>query len=406
MYKRFLLAVVLLTAVLMVTGTLMAQGGAGAPVISVVKDAAAKDGVSLAGLKASGPNGELFVRTLQNDLRLSGWFNVTTTGSGAITVSGTLMELGAGVQSQCRVAWPGKSFQWARASAGKAEVRRQAHQLADEMVRLIKGEQGIASSRIVFVNRRGRNNADLYMCDADGQGMVQVTADNIAAVGPRWAANGQDVYYTSFVQGYPTIVRVAGSGKRSTLAAFPGLNTGAAASPDGRQVALILSYQGNPELYTLELASGRLRRLTQTPRGVEASPCWSPDGKSIVYVSDVTRSPQLYIVNVATKQSRRLTYTGSENVKPDWSAKGKIVYATKRGGGYQIAVLDPVAGNDRGAQLVTPPGDYEHPSWAPDSRHIVCSSRSTLYILDTLGDPAVRLINLAGNWISPDWSRR
>jgi Tol biopolymer transport system component len=79
------------------------------------------------------------------------------------------------------------------------------------------------------------------------------------------------------------------------------------------------------------------------------------------------------------------------------------VYATRRGGGYQIATMDPRAG-DSSSELVSPAGDYEHPSWAPNGRHVICSSRSSLYILDTLGDPAVRLINIPGNWMSPDWS--
>lgn len=375
------------------------------PVISVVKKGAEKDTVSLAGLRATGPNGQLFAQTLRRDLELSGWFKVAAGTGGSITLNGAVAEAGGGIQSAFKVAWPGKAFNWTKVSMGQTEIRRQAHQLADEMVRLIAGEKGIAQTRIVFVNRRGRNNADLYMCDADGQNVMQVTRDNVAAVGPRWAPNGRDIYYTSFVQGYPTVVRLAVGGGRSTLAAFKGLNTGAAVSPDGTRVAMILSYQGNPELYTLELGSGRLRRLTETLRGVEASPCWSPDGRSIVYVSDITKTPQLYIVDAASKQSRRLTYKGSENVNPDWNAKGKIVYATRRGGAYQIAVADPRVG-DGSAELITPPGDYEHPSWAPDSRHVVCSSRSSLYILDTLGDPAVRLINLAGNWISPDWSDR
>ncbi len=403
MQRLFLLSVFCLAGL---TAAVPAAEGAGQPpLISVVKKGAEKDSVSLSGLRVSGPNGQLFMQTLKRDLELSGWFKVSPPGAGgAITVSGSVAETGGGIQSGCRVAGLGKAFNWAKVSAGPSEVRLQAHQLADEMVRLLKGERGIAQTHIVFVNRRGRNNADLYMCDADGQGMMQITRDNVAAVGPRWSPNGRDIYYTSFVQGYPSIVRIAVGGGRSTLAAFKGLNTGAAVSPDGGQVALILSYQGNPELYTLALGSGLLRRLTETRHGVEASPCWSPDGRSIVYVSDITKTPQLYIVDVASKQSRRLTYKGSENVNPDWSPKGRIVYATKRGG-YQIATIDPRAG-EGSCELLTPAGDYEHPSWAPDSRHVVCSSRSTLYILDTLGDPAVRLINLAGNWISPDWSGR
>ncbi|MDD4016371.1 MAG: DPP IV N-terminal domain-containing protein [Kiritimatiellae bacterium] len=399
---------IILFSVLLIMGTMggdaWAQSAGRPPLISVVKKGAEKNTVSITGLKAAGPNGQLFSRTLARDLELSGWFKVGA--SGAVRVSGTVSEAGTGIQSACRITWPGKAFNWNKVSMGGAEVRRQAHQLADEMVRLITGETGIAQTRIVFVNRRGRNNADLYMCDADGQGLMQITHDNVAAVGPRWAPNGRDIYYTSFMKGYPAVYRLmVGGGERKALAAFRGLNTGAAISPDGSRAALILSYQGNPELYVLGLASGQLVRLTRTSYGAEASPCWSPDGRRIVYVSDVTKAPQLYIVDVATRQSRRLTYRGSENVNPDWSAQGKIVYATKRGGGYRIAVLDPRA-DEGSCELLASAGDYEHPSWAPDGRHIVCSNRSSLYILDTLGDPAVRLINLAGNWMSPDWSNR
>ncbi|MDR2849602.1 MAG: DPP IV N-terminal domain-containing protein [Verrucomicrobiota bacterium] len=381
-----------------------AQSAARPPLISVVKSGADKNTVSLSGLQAPGANGQLFVRTLARDLELSGWFKIAASGS--VTVKGTVADAGAGVQSACRVEWPGKAFNWSKVSAGQAEVRRQAHQLSDELVRLVAGETGFAQTRIAFINRKGANNADLYVCDADGQGLMQVTHDNVAAVGPRWAPNGQDIYYTSFLKGYPAVYRMVPGKERKALAMFQGLNTGAAVSPDGSRIALILSYQGNPELYTLTREGGQLTRLTQTPHGSEASPCWSPDGRSIVYVSDLDRTPQLYLVDVASRQSRRLTYKGSENVNPDWHAKGGIVYATKLGGRFQIATLDPKKGEGTGGTIVSSDGDYEHPSWAVDGRHIVCNSRGSLYILDTLGDPAVRLINIAGNWMSPDWSER
>ena len=381
-----------------------AQFASQPPLITVVKKGADKNTVSLGKMSANGPYGNLFASTLKRDLELSGCFKVAD--SGAVNVIGTVSDAGGGVQSACRVTWPGKAFNWNKVSLGQADVRRQAHQLADEMVRLIAGEVGIAQSRIIFVNRRGRNNADLYMCDADGQNLMQVTHDEVAVVGPRWAPNSQDIYYTSFLKGYPAVYRMTVDKRvRKTLAAFKGLNTGAAIAPNGSQAAIILSYQGNPELYVLSLTSGQLVRLTRTLHGAEASPCWSPDGRSIVYVSDLAKSPQLYLVDVASRQSRRLTYKGSENVNPDWSAQGKIIYATRRGGGYQIALMDPRVG-ESSVELLTQPGGYEHPSWAPNGRHLICSDRSSLYILDTLGDPAVRLINIPGNWMSPDWSNR
>ena len=384
----------------------LAQAQNDAPVIPIVKPGAKKDTVSLSGLNAPGNGGQLFLRTLKRNLELSGWFQVAPSGSGAITVSGGVSDTGGGVQSNCRVSWQGKSFAWTRASLGEAEIRRQAQELSDEMVRQIRNEKGIATSKITFVNRKGSNSAELYVCDADGQGMMQVTHDNVAIVGPRWAPNKKDILYTSFIKGYPMVMLQTLGGGRRTVANFKGLNTGGAVSPDGKRVALILSYEGNPELYILDYSTSRVMRMTNTPHGVEASPCWSPDGRSIVYVSDVAKSPQLYLLDVASRTSKRITYKGSENVNPDWNEKGKITYATRRGGVYQVAVMNASAGSDATAEVLSnAPANCEHPSWAPDSRHIVCSSGSTLHILDTLGDPAVRLINIAGNWISPDWSK-
>jgi TolB protein len=379
-----------------------AQGG---PLqISVVKEGAKKDSVSLAGLRASGPNGQLFAQTLTRDLELSGWFKVSTGREGTINVVGGLLETGSGLQTSAKVTWPGKNFNWGRNAATKAEVRQAAHALADEMVKQIKNETGMASSRIVFINRRGSNNGDVYVCDADGGSIFQVTHDSAGVIGPLWGINRNDILYTSLKPGYPTLLRQTIGGSRRPLASFKGLNTGGAFSPDQRRIALILSYQGNAELYVLDLGTAKVTRMTTTPSGAESSPCWSPDGKSIAYVSDRDKSPQVFVVDVATRVSKRLTVKGSQNVNPSWSCKDKICYATLRNGIFQIAMMSP-SGDGSSELIPNQPEGSEDPSWAPNGRHIICSARNTLYILDSLGDPAVRLIQASGNWRSPDWSK-
>jgi TolB protein len=400
--KRFLIGFLVLGLCAGGTDALLAQRS---PLeISVVKTGAPKDSVSLAGLRAMGPNGQLFVQTLTRDLDLSGWFKVTPSREGTINVVGGLLETGAGLQTSTKVTWPGKSFNWARNAASKAEVRQAAHALADEMVKQIKNEVGIASSRIVFINRRGSNNGDVYVCDADGGSLYQVTHDNAGVIGPQWGINRNDILYTSLKPGYPTLMRQTIGGSRRPLANFKGLNTGGAISPDGRRIALILSHQGNAELYVLDLGTSKVTRMTTTPSGAESSPTWSPDGKSIAYVSDRDRAPHVYVVDVASRASRRLTYKGSQNVNPSWSSKGKICYATLRNGIYQIAMMSP--SGDGSSELVPgQPEGSEDPSWAPNGRHIICSAKNTLYMLDSLGDPAVRLIHASGNWRSPDWSK-
>ena len=172
--------------------------------------------------------------------------------------------------------------------------------------------------------------------------------------------------------------------------------------------AIVLSHQGNPELYVVTPGANRIDRMTRTPAASEASPCWSPDGSKIVYVTDLSRQPQIYLLDVASRKSRRITSTGSQNTNPDWGPDGRIVYASKRAGQNVLVVMDPLKG-EASARVVTKPGAWEHPSWAADARHVVAERDGALFIVDTAPeeerDPPVRLFYNAGHWMNPAWSR-
>jgi len=220
-------------------------------------------------------------------------------------------------------------------------------------------------------------------------------------VGPGWTPDGKNIIYTSYKLGYPNVF-LTGRGK--PLASYGGLNASGAISPDGKRMAVILSKDGNPELYVKSLRTGgRLKRMTRTQRGNEASPCWSPDGNHIAYVSDTSGSPQIYIIPSSGGRAQRLTSSGSENVAPNWGKNGRIVFSSRVGGRYRIAMANPVAKSLR--VLETGWADYEDPSWAPDGRHIVCSRtenyRSSIYLLDTLKDSPVALLTGSDDWFSP-----
>ena len=171
-------------------------------------------------------------------------------------------------------------------------------------------------------------------------------------------------------------------------------------------MALILSKDGNPELYVKTLPNGVPIRLTRTPRATEGSPCWSPDGSRIAYVSDVSGTPQIYIVSRTGGAPERLTMRGAQNVAPDWGANGLIAYQTLSGGKFMIAIIDPATKQER---IITPyDASFEDPSWAPDGRHIAAARavnyNYSIYLLDTMGDKPVALTT-SGDWTAPAWSR-
>ena len=341
-----------------------------------------------------------FLAVLKADLNRSGYFKVTSSGA-ELNVVGSCVSGGGNMKADCQVynvgsrqRLLGKSYR-----TTSADARGLAHRVADKITYAATGKKGMASGKIALVsNRTGRK--ELYVCDMDGKGIRQITKDRSIVVGPGWLPDGKNVTYTSYKRGYPNVYM---TGRSKPLSSHGGLNASGAVSPDGRSMAVILSKDGNPELYIKSLRTGRLKRLSKTRMGNEASPCWSPDGNHIAYVSDTSGRPQIYIVSKNGGRPRRLTSSGSENVAPDWSRNGYIAFSSRIGGRYRIALANPVAKTLR--VLETDGADYEDPSWAPDGRHIVCSRtagyRSSIYLLDTLKDSPVALVTGSANWFSP-----
>jgi len=388
-------------AVFLVGFCMLATSLFGERVIDVRRQGDGKISINLASYRTGGDAAaRTFLSVLKADLNRSGYFRVTSSGA-ELNVAGSCVSNGGKMKADCqlykvasRQRLLGKSY-----SASSANARSLAHRVADEILFAATGKKGMASGKIALVSpRTGRK--ELYVCDMDGKSLRQVTKDRSIVVGPRWAPNGKQVVYTSYKRGYPNVY-LTGRGK--PLSSHGGLNASGAISPDGKSLAVILSRDGNPELYIKSLRTGFLKRMTSTRRGNEASPCWSPDGNHIAYVSDTSGSPQIYIIPRSGGRSRRLTSTGTENVAPDWGKNGYIVYSSRIGGRYRIALANPTAKTLR--VLETDWADYEDPSWAPDGRHIVCSRtasyRSSIYLLDTLKDSPVALLTGSVDWYSP-----
>ena len=401
MPKRLILAIFAATAV---SVAVFAQ----TPHITIVKAAGSgKEPVSLADLRVSGETAALFKQVLKNDLNRSGFFEARDDRSGLFQIVGSASSQGAALNTNLRVSWSGGSIDWTEASQTPRDARWQAHRLSDEIVKRVKGVDGMSATRIAFVGKGSGRTGGIYLCDSDGANAAQLTQEKISPLSPYFDPTGQFIFYTSFDRGAPSVFRVpAAGGSRSAYANFVGLNTGGAVSPDGRYIAIILSHVGNPELYVLSLADRKTHRQTHTKNGSEASPCWSPDGQRIAYVSDQGGTPQIYVVDSNTHQSRRISYHGSQNVAPSWGADGRIAWCTNQKGGYQIAVYDPRTGQE---EVISSGSDHEDPSWAPDGRHVICSRKegagSSLCILDTKDQSEVRLSLPAGNWRAPEWSR-
>lgn len=108
----------------------------------------------------------------------------------------------------------------------------------------------------------------------------------------------------------------------------PDLNNGQspALSPDGRQVAIARSVQGNRDIFVV-LDPLRSVRLT-SDGSIDATPVWSPDGSWIAFRSNRTGTFDLYRKRADNVGSEQLLVRSPlhKNVH-DWSRDGNLLHS-------------------------------------------------------------------------------
>jgi TolB protein len=298
----------------------------------------------------------------------------------------------------------GKSF------TGRGEdARRVGKAIADEIVGAFTGVRGVSDTELAFVSNRG-GAKEIWVMDADGANPRAATRNRSLSSFPDWDPAGNSVVYTSYrYRNRPSLFLVA-RGPNSPGRILAGLNGGkpiyrGVFDRSGRRLAIVMSANGNTELYSVERGGGALRRLTNN-RSIDVSPTWSPDGNRIAFVSDRTGAPQIYVMNSDGSNQRRLTFQGGYNTAPAWSPDGKwIAYETQVGGQFDIWRIDP-EGQSSGP-LVTHSRTDEHPTWSPDSRKIAFQStrrgRADIYVLDVDGGQEPRRLSEGGENTNPAW---
>lgn len=269
---------------------------------------------------------------------------------------------------------------------------RQATLLAiDLAVAKTSGLRGFFAGTLAYLSDR-TGKPEVYMGDILFGNIRQITRDNAICQNPQLSPDGSRLLYTTyFSKGFPDIYEInLSTRQRNALFSFKGTNTGAVFSPNGREISMVLSGTGNPELYVANAQGRNMRRLSYTD-SLESDPAWSPDSRQIVFASDRSLGrPQLYLIDAAGGSAARRLPTNISGycAEPDWNPANprQIAFTIAQGGEFEVAVYDFDSG--RSTVVSNGPGDALEPVWLRDGRHLIYTERTTQYrrlvILDTV----------------------
>jgi TolB protein len=294
-----------------------------------------------------------------------------------------------------------KTRQQMLSASMSGEPREMAHQFADQIVRLLTGQEGIAQSKIAYVTGR-----EIHKMDYDGHGARAFTRDGSIALFPSLSPDGKRLAYVSYRDGHPNIVIRGEDGLIIGSTRFKGTTTSPAVGPDGRIAFASSKDGGSMELYIANGDGSNAKRLTSTRNAVNISPRWNPKtGREIAFISDRGGSPRIYVIGADGSNERSLLSMGGHMDSPAWSPDGRyLAFAWDGDGPFNIYVADVASGQ---TLKLTREGRNENPAWSPDSRHIAFQSNRTgrweIWAMHVDGSEPRQLTRGGGR--SPSWSR-
>ncbi|KAG1658135.1 Tol-Pal system protein TolB [Nymphon striatum] len=272
--------------------------------------------------------------------------------------------------------------------SSNSNPRRVYHKAADKIYEKITREKGAFDTRLAYVTVTNKASSNrvfrLYVSDSDGHGSKVILTSRQPIMSPAWSPD-----------------------EKYMLSSREGINSAPAWSPDGTKVAMSLSFNGSPDIYTVDANTGDFSRVT-TSSAIDTEPSWSGTN-SLVFTSNRGGSPQLYRIAATGGKAQRLTFDGKYNSAADIANK-KLAFITGKRGAYNVAIksitgqgkdflsngtldesptLSPngamvayttlkngentlavVSDNAKARQFLTSPiGDIREPAWSPYLNH-------------------------------------
>ncbi len=169
--------------------------------------------------------------------------------------------------------------------------------------------------KLAFVGSKAPQT-DIYVYDLTTEQIQNLTNDIFSDYDPAFSPDGKTVYFASDRGPYLMRSMVSAGFK------------------------MVRYDYSQRDLYSIEVETKSVKRLTETPQSDESTPVVSPDGKKLLFVSDRQGINNIYELDLATSSSRPITNSLSGVYQLSISKDGsKLVFASLFEAGFDVFLM-------------------------------------------------------------------
>jgi eukaryotic-like serine/threonine-protein kinase len=228
--------------------------------------------------------------------------------------------------------------------------------------------------KIAFMQFRAGENQKIWVMEADGTNVTQVTTGSSIDWSPSWFPDNDTIAFLSN-EGLPfqRLWSVSvNTGRKKLLLELKQDIGWPRLSPDGKHIAFNSTKSGTINVWTASLNDGSPRQLTFDTE-TSGWPCWSPDGQWLAFGRQKLSDPQSGIAIMPSSGGEIVMLTHNQGMLNDWSPDGdKLVYSGNRHGVLNIYWTSRSTGQEKQLTNYTKPNlRMAYPDWSPLGNQIV-----------------------------------